>query len=357
MPTYPVILSGGSGTRLWPLSTPECPKQFLPLVTGHTMMQETARRVGDATRFAAPIIVSSDRHGDLVADQIAAIGRPASAVLVEPEGRNTAAAIAMAAHWIVANQGDALMLVMPSDHVIADQAAFHAAIARASSAAQAGYLVTFGIHPTYAETGFGYIEKGGALADHGAVHLVTKFVEKPHRELAEAYLAGGQHYWNGGIFLFTARTYLDALARYAPQIADAIGLAMQGATQNGVIIAPDRDAFLSCPNISVDNAVMELADRRAVTLVDMGWSDVGSWDALWAIRDQDGDGNAVSGPVLSIDSAGNLLYVDGGPPIAALGVRDSVIISTAQAVLVMPRDRSQDVKRIVEEIKAGRLPT
>jgi mannose-1-phosphate guanylyltransferase/mannose-6-phosphate isomerase len=357
MPTYPVILSGGSGTRLWPLSTPECPKQFLPLVTGHTMMQETALRVSDAASFAAPIIVSSDRHGALVADQIAAIGRPASAVLVEPEGRNTAAAIAMAAHWIVANHDDALMLVMPSDHVIADQAAFHAAIARASSAAQAGFLVTFGIQPTHAETGYGYIEKGAELADHGGVHVISEFVEKPHRELAEAYLAGGRHYWNGGIFLFTARTYLAALARYAPQIADAIDRAMQGAARDGIIVAPDRKAFLSSPNISVDNAVMELADRRAVTLVDMGWSDVGSWDALWAIRDQDDDGNAVNGPVLSIDSAGNLLYVDGGPPIAALGIRDSVIISTTQAVLVMPRDRSQDVKQIVEEIKAGRLPS
>ncbi|MET0371045.1 MAG: mannose-1-phosphate guanylyltransferase/mannose-6-phosphate isomerase [Sphingobium sp.] len=349
---YPVILSGGSGTRLWPLSTKKKPKQFLPIVTEQSMMQDTVARV-TGPAFAPPLVVSSADHGGLVAGQLDAIGQTASAILLEPEGRNTAAAIALAAHWIAQADADALMLVMPSDHVIADVPAFHAAIAKGVFAAKDGYLVTFGIQPVHAETGFGYIERGDALAGHDGVHAVAGFHEKPSLALARDYVSGGRHYWNGGIFLFTARAYLTALERHAPDVATASRAAMSAATRDGDFTLPARAPFLDSPDISVDNAVMERADRRAVVLVDMGWSDVGSWDALWSIRTKDDAGNAIKGSAIASDANNNLIYVDGGPPVAALGISDSIIVSTAEGVLIIPRDRTQDVKQVVELVRAG----
>lgn len=354
-PVYPVILSGGSGTRLWPLSRPECPKQFMALVTDRSMMQETLLRTAGVDGFAPALIVSSASHGALVEEQVAAIGHVPSAILLEPEGRNTAPAIAIAAQWIAARDRDALMLVMPSDHVIADLPSFHGAVQAALPVARSGRLVTFGIQPHYPETGYGYIAKGAALMEGEGVHAVAQFVEKPPRALAQTYLAGGQHYWNGGIFLFSAGAYLDQLALHAPAIADASAQAMKRARAQGAHILPDADAFRASPNVSIDVAVMEKTDRAAVVPVDMGWSDVGSWDALWAIRDRDAADNSIKGAVVSVDGAGNLIYVDGGPPVAAIGLRDMAIISTAQGVLVMPRDRSQDVKTVVDRIKDGAL--
>ncbi len=350
---YPVILSGGSGTRLWPLSRAERPKQFIPVVTDRSMMQETMARTAGAAGFAGPVVVSSAAHGDIVADQVAGMGLTAAAILLEPEGRNTAAAIAIAAEWIAQRGEDALMLVMPSDHVIADVASFHRAVAAALPAARAGWLITFGIQPTHAETGYGYIEKGAPLPGVAGVDTVARFVEKPPLATAQAYLAGGRHYWNGGIFLFSAAAYLDSLRALAPDVAVASAAAMDGAAVDGMMVRPAADAFRSSPNVSIDVAVMEKSDRVAVVPADMGWSDVGSWDALWAIREQDAAASTAKGPVIDIDGAGNLIYVDGGPPVAAIGMTDSVIVSTSAGVLVMPRDRSQDVKAVVDRIKAG----
>jgi mannose-1-phosphate guanylyltransferase/mannose-6-phosphate isomerase len=352
---FPVILSGGSGTRLWPLSRSEMPKQFLPVVTDRSMMQETALRTAVLPHFEGPLIVSSAGHGSIVEEQLAEIGVEPSAILLEPEGRNTAAAIAIAAQWIISGAGDGLMLVMPSDHVIADLSGFHRAIEAATPAALAGHLVTFGIQPSHPETGYGYIEKGDGLEGLEGLHAVAQFVEKPELALAERYVAGGRHYWNGGIFLFTAQSYMAALGTLAPDVASASIAAMAGASLEGLRVRPDAVAFAASPNVSIDYAVMEKTDRAAVVPVDMGWSDVGSWDALWAIRARDSDNNSTNDVAVTIDSTGNLIYVDGGPPVAALGIHDCVIVSTAEGVLVMPRQRSQDVKAIVERVKQGGL--
>ncbi|MDI1295701.1 MAG: mannose-1-phosphate guanylyltransferase/mannose-6-phosphate isomerase [bacterium] len=348
---YPVILSGGSGTRLWPLSAPAKPKQFLPVVTDRSMMQETIGRVIDIAGLKGPLIVCGANHADIVREQLEELALVPSAILLEPEGRNTAAAIAIAAEKIAQHNADAFMLVMPSDHVILDVPSFHAAIDQAMEAARSGYLVTFGIHPSHPETGYGYIAKGAPIAGVDGVHAVEKFVEKPAYATAQAYVESGQYYWNGGIFLFKASAYLDALRAHAPAIAAASKASMAHAQENGVFISPDRDAFIASPDISIDVAVMEQTDRAAVVPVNMGWSDVGSWDALWAVREQDDRKNVLRGEVIDIDAHGNLVYVDGGPPVAVIGISDSVIVSTANGVLVMPLSRAQDVKAVVDRMK------
>ncbi|MFB0872452.1 MULTISPECIES: mannose-1-phosphate guanylyltransferase/mannose-6-phosphate isomerase [unclassified Sphingobium] len=348
---YPVILSGGSGTRLWPLSQPHKPKQFVPVVTDNSMIQETILRVVERPEFAAPIIVSGESQGHLVTQALAGIGVEPAAILLEPAARNTAAAVAIAAHWVAANDPDALMMVMPSDHVINDRPSLYRAIEAAARAAQGGRLVTFGIQPTHPETGYGYIERGDALAEVADVHDVVSFREKPPLETATAYFEGGQHYWNGGMFLFSAGDYLTALRDHAPDVAAASGAAMDKAGADGPIVRPDAEAFMAGPDISIDHAVMEKATNVAVVPVDMGWSDVGSWDALWTICEQDARANGVRGDGFVIDGDGNLIYVSDGPPVAALGIRDCVIVSTAEGILVAPRDRSQDVKKIVDHLK------
>lgn len=350
---FPVILSGGSGTRLWPLSSSAKPKQFLPVVTDRSMMQETMARVGSLPELRGPVIVCGAAHADFVLDQLGALGVVPSAILLEPEGRNTAAAIGIAAEWIARHNRDAHMLVMPSDHVITDIPSFHASIETALAAAQENYLVTFGIKPSHPATGYGYIAKGAEIEHVDGAYEIKMFVEKPVFELAKTYVNSGRYYWNGGIFLFKAGVYLDSLRSYAPDIAAASSASMASAKEDGPFVSPDRDAFVVSPDISIDVAVMEKTDMAAVVPVEMGWSDVGSWDALWAIRAQDGQGNAVKGNVIEIDAQRNLIYVDGGPPVAVIGISDSAIISTANGVLVMPLDRAQDVKAVVDRIKQG----
>ena len=336
----PVVLSGGSGTRLWPMSREERPKQFLALAGDETMFEQTLARVSDAGQFAPPLVVANRRHAELIERQLD--GREAVMIL-EPAARNTAPAIALAA---LQAPGDAPLLVMPSDHVIADVGAFHRAVAAALPLVREGWLATFGIAPDAPETGYGYIEMGEALTD--GVRRVARFVEKPDRATAEAMLADGRHVWNGGIFLFRADAYLDALAAHAPAMLEAAKRAMAAAERDGSTILPDAAAFGASPSDSIDYAVMENADRVAVVPVSMGWSDLGSWDALHGLH---GGGDAHHGEVIAIDTQNCLLRSD-GIRIAAVGVSDLIVVASGDSVLIMPKGRSQDVKQVVEALKA-----
>jgi mannose-1-phosphate guanylyltransferase len=341
----PVILSGGSGTRLWPMSTPETPKQLLALTADETMLQLTARRAsGD--HFAPPIVVANRRHAEEIEAQLEAVGTPAQALILEPVARNTAPAIALAA--LAADGGDAALLIMPSDHVITDTDAFHAAIHAARPMVDQGWLVTFGIDPHAPETGYGWIHVGEAVAPR--VHKVARFVEKPPRDRAEAMLAAGDHVWNGGIFLFRADAFLGALATHAPEILHAAQQAMLKAKHEGARIHPDPEAFAASPSDSIDYAVMEKAPRVAVVPVSMGWSDLGSWDALHELSAGDANGNCCKGDVVAIETENCLVRAD-GVRIALVGVTDLIVVANGKDVLVLPRGRSQEVKKLIEAMK------
>lgn len=343
----PVILSGGSGTRLWPLSTPEHPKQLLPLTADETMLQLTALRT-DGAAFGAPIVVANAAHADEVERQLAAVGAAPQALILEPVARNTAPAIALAA--IAAGRGSAPLLVMPSDHVIADIPAFHAAIKAALPLVEQGWLATFGITPEAPETGYGYIQIGEQVAT--GVHRVARFIEKPPREAAEAMLAAGGHAWNGGIFLFRADRFLEELGAFEPAMVEAAIAAMDQARREGDRIYPDAARFAASPAESIDYAVMERADRVVVVPVAMGWNDVGSWDSLHAISDRDGDGNAHRGDVIAIDTRDCLVRSDGAR-VALVGVSDLIVVASGNDILILPRGRSQEVKALIDAMKAG----
>ena len=342
----PVILCGGAGTRLWPLSTPERPKQLLNLAGAQTMLQATAERVANRARFAAPIVVASTSQADAIQAQLQGVGGMPGALILEPCARNTAPAIALAA----LAAPDALLLVMPSDHVIGDVAAFHAAIERAVPATQDGYLVTFGITPEGPETGFGYIKLGESLGN--GVHQVDRFVEKPALNEAERMLREGGYSWNGGIFLFRAQDYLKALQTHAPAIMDAVEAAMKAAQRAGVQVFPDPDLFRHAPADSIDYAIMEKADRVAIAPVSMQWSDVGSWDAVHGLGPIDPDGNVISDGSVALDTSNCLIRTD-GPRVAALGISDLIVVATKDHVLILPRGRSQEVKQLLTAVKSS----
>jgi mannose-1-phosphate guanylyltransferase len=341
----PVILSGGSGTRLWPMSRPEKPKQLLALTGDRTMLQLTAlRTLGD--RFAAPLVIANARHADVIEQQLEDGGTPAGTLVLEPMARNTAPAIAASA--IAAGGGAQPLLVMPSDHAIDDVGAFHAALEAALPRVLDGWLATFGINPDAPETGFGWIQVGEAVGE--GIHKVARFVEKPPLDRAEAMFAAGDHVWNGGIFLFRADMYLQALARFAPGMLTAAQDAMTKATRDGIRVYPDADAFGASPDDSIDYAVMEKADRVAVVPVSMGWSDVGSWDALHAISDTDAAGNAHQGEVIAIETSNCLVRSDGAR-VAMVGVSDLIVVASGDDILILPRGRSQEVKKLIEAMK------
>lgn len=340
----PVILSGGSGTRLWPLSRSHKPKQLLALTGERTMLQMTAARCLDRQSFAPAIIVTNALHAGEIASQLAD-ERPAR-IILEPVGRNTAPAIALAA---IEAAPDAALLVMPSDHVIEDIAAFHAAIMAALPLVEQGWLVTFGITPDKPETGYGYIRRGDAVAP--GVHRVDAFIEKPDATRAESYLAAGNYSWNGGIFLFRADAYLAALDRFEPAMLAAVRSSLDGAARDGLFVIPAAEAFLSSKSESIDYAVMERADRVAVVPVEMGWSDVGSWDALHALGEADDHANVLHGDIVAIDTSGCLIRSE-GPVITTVGIHDLIVVATRDAVMILPRGDSQKVKGIVEALKA-----
>lgn len=346
---YPVILSGGSGTRLWPMSRTLYPKQLLALFGDKSLLQQTVLRVADAERFAPPLIVANEEHRFIIAEQLRAIDTAPQALLLEPIGRNTAPAAAVGALRLVDTDAEALMLLMPSDHVIADRIAFLSAVYRAEAAARQGMLVTFGITPERAETGYGYIAAGQPLAVAPGVSALRAFVEKPNVAEAQRYIEAGTYFWNSGIFLFPAATYLAELEKLRPDMLKACSAALAAARIDDDFIRLDKAAFASCPSDSIDYAVMEHTPHAAMIPVSMGWSDVGSWDALWAMSGKDSGGNAIAGNVVAEDARNCYLRSEAGL-VAAVGVEDLVVVATDDAVMIAPRSRSQEVKQLVARL-------
>lgn len=343
----PVILSGGSGTRLWPLSRELFPKQFLPLVEEETMLQSTVTRLAGLPELASPLVVCNEEHRFLVAEQLRALEIEAATIILEPVGRNTAPAVAVAALQALAGGDDPLLLVLPADHVIRNPAALREAVCALLPLAAAGKMATFGIVPTAPETGYGYIKGSG-----GGVAAVERFVEKPDRATAETYLASGDYYWNSGMFLFRASRVIAELERYAPDILASCRLALGAAVRDLDFIRLDPGHFTGCRSDSLDYAVMEKTDAAVVMPLAAGWSDVGSWSALWEVGTRDAQGNVRSGDVLVRDSHDCYLHSD-QRLVAAIGVRDLVVVETADAVLVVARERAQEVKQIVDELKSS----
>lgn len=346
-----VLLVGGTGSRLWPLSRGSYPKQFLPLLGDLSPLQATCERVAGLGGLA-PIFVANEEHRFIVAEQLRQIGQQQPTVLLEPVGRNTAPAIALAALLAQAEGDDPVLLVLPSDHAVPDVERFHDAVHQALPAAEAGRLVTFGIQPTYAETGYGYIRAGATRDD---VADVEAFVEKPDAATAAQYLASGQYFWNSGMFLFRASRYLQALQTHRPDILAACRQAMAAPRHDGDFLRIDEAAFAACPSDSIDYAVMERDPGVAMVPLDAGWSDIGSFASLWQLAQQDADGNALRGDVVAEDCHGVYAY-SSHRLVTLLGLEDTVVVETADALLVAARDKVQDVRRIVARLNQAKRP-
>jgi len=346
---YPVILSGGSGTRLWPMSRKLLPKQFLALLSEHTLFQETALRVKPIEGCEAPIVVCNDEQRFLAADQLREIGIEAATMILEPVGRNTAPAIAVAALAARERDPKALLLVLPSDHTVTKPAVFRKDALTALRLAQEGYLATFGIVPDAAETGYGYIERGTPLAE--GAWKVASFREKPDRATAESFMASGRFFWNSGMFAFSAAKYLEELQRLRPEMVAAVEQAYASSTRDLDFVRLDKNAFARCPSDSIDYAVMEKTANAVVVQTDPGWSDVGTWQALWAVSPQDGAGNVSAGDVHLYDAKGCYVRAE-KRHVSAIGVENLVIVETDDALLVVSRERSQDVKEAVSRLDA-----
>ena len=345
----PVILSGGSGTRLWPLSRAAYPKQLMPLVGKESLLQETVQRVADPAQFSAPFLICNDEHRFLVAEQLRALGVKPEAIVLEPLARNTAAAVAAAA---LMAEPSSLLLILPSDHYIQDTAAFRAAAAKAAKAAEGGALVTFGIHARSPETAYGYIRRGEALTETPDCLRVAAFVEKPDAVTAAKYLASGEYFWNAGMFLFRADRFLAELAEFEPAIKSAVEKSVAGATRDLDFIRLEKAAFAEAPAISIDYAVMEKTKHAAVVPVEMGWTDVGSWSALWDVTEKDANGNALIGDVVSVDVKDS--YIRGESRlVTAIGLENIVLIETVDAVMAVSRDRAQDLKLVIDKLSAA----
>ncbi len=352
MAVYPVILSGGSGTRLWPLSREHYPKQLLPLLRDRSLLQETAMRLDGLDSVAEPLYVCNEEHRFLVAEQVRQAGRGAARILLEPVGRNTAPAMTLAALALAKDGPDAVMLVMPADHIIQDRAAFQRAVVRGAALALEGHLVTFGIVPIAPETGFGYIQRGQPLGTAGSdmAYRVGRFVEKPDSTTAQHYVGTGEYYWNSGIFMARAAVWLEEIARYRPDIEQACTRAYERGQKDADFFRVARETFTACASDSIDYAVMEKTDRAVVVPLDAGWSDVGAWSSLWQVSERDEQGNVLEGDV-EVHETRNTLLIAQHRLVAAIGLEDMIVVETADAVLVAHKDRAQDVKEIVSRLK------
>jgi mannose-1-phosphate guanylyltransferase / mannose-6-phosphate isomerase len=342
----PVILSGGSGTRLWPLSRGHYPKQFLPLVTQNTMVQETILRLNGIPGLNRPIAVCNEDHRFMMAEQLLEIGIKPSAILLEPMGKNTAPAVALAA--LSMESPDEVLLVLPADHVITDIEAFQTGIKEAEALAQRGYLVTFGIVPTHAETGYGYIMRDSVKI--GNAFKVAAFVEKPDAATAKNYLKSGDYLWNSGMFAFTAGNFLRELEKYNPKMLAACAQTLQTAKADLDFTRLDKAVFGTCPADSIDYAIMEKTDKAVVIPLDAGWNDVGSWSSLWGVTNKNDSGNAVSGDVVTVDCKNSYIYSE-DKLVTVIGVEDLIVVETKDAVMIAHKDRVQDVKQVVDYLK------
>lgn len=342
----PVILSGGSGTRLWPLSRGQYPKQFLPLVSDNTMIQETLLRLDGIPNLQQPIAVCNEDHRFMMAEQLREIGIKAAAIILEPVGKNTAPAVAMAA--LSASSEDDVLLILPADHVVGNTQAFHAAVAKAEQLAKQDLLVTFGIVATEPETGYGYIKRGESR-EHEA-YTVAAFVEKPDIETAKGYLASGEYFWNSGMFAFKAGCFLRELEKFNPEMLSVCRAALQAAQPDLDFVRLDKTLFSSCPSDSIDYAVMEKTDKAVVIPLDADWNDVGSWSALWDVTGKDTAGNAIKGDVLTVDTRNSYIH-SSNKLVAVIGVDNLVVVETDDAVMIAAKDRVQEVKEIVDQLK------
>lgn len=349
MAIHPVILCGGSGSRLWPLSRQQRPKQFLPLAGPRSLLQDTVARVGGPA-FAPPLLVAAEDHRFIVAEQMRAAGCVPAAILLEPAARGTAPAVGLAALWVAAREPGAMLLILPSDHVIADTPAFLAALETAVPAAVSGELVTFGVTPQGPETGYGYIRAGAAHPSVAGCVQVDRFVEKPDHATAEAWLAEGGYFWNSGIYLFRADALIGELERLRPDIVAALRNALAGAVESDDFLRPEAASFMACPAAAIDTAVMERTAKAVMVPVSMGWSDVGGWAALWALAPKDDAGNAVQGDAVLVGSTNCYVHGQGGGVTALVGVEDLVVVTTGDATLVARRDHAQEVKEVVARL-------
>jgi mannose-1-phosphate guanylyltransferase/mannose-6-phosphate isomerase len=346
----PVILCGGAGTRLWPVSRQTFPKQLLPVAGDRSLLQQTASRLS-GQRFAPAIVVSGEDQRFFIKRQLEAAGAPVESILLEPSGRNTSAAAGLAASWLLASGRDDLLLLMPSDHVIGDRDAFLKAIDIGAPHAEQGSIVTFGATPTAPNTQYGYIEADMSRPSPDGAYPIARFVEKPSAGKAAEYLSTGRFFWNAGIFLAKTSTLIDEMRRFLPESLDAISRSVKESAADGLFVRPAPVAFNQAENISIDHGLMEKTSRGVVVPVQMQWSDVGSWDAIWALAAKDGDGNVSQGEVISIDTKSSLLRSDDGALIAAVGLDRMAVIAVRDAVFVAPLDRVSDVRHVVEALK------
>jgi len=350
---YPVILSGGAGSRLWPLSRALFPKQLLALAGEQSLIQDTVLRVSGAG-FAAPLIICNNDHRFLIAEQMRQAGISPGPIVLEPAARNTAPAAAVMALMVEKMDPDGILLLLPADHIVQNRTEFLRAVAIAARAAQDDRLVTFGITPDSPETGYGYIRRGAAIPGQDGTFAVARFVEKPDAATAQGYVASGDYCWNSGMFLFKARTFLEELARLEPQMLAHCRAALAEGKTDLDFFRLAEAPFAACQSISIDYAVMERTDKAAIVPVEMGWSDIGSWESLWSATAKDETGNTMLGDVLHHGARNSYLRSE-GPLVAAVGVEDIVVVATSDAVLVSQKSASQDVKRIVEQLQgAGR---
>ena len=352
MTIVPVILSGGSGTRLWPLSRELYPKQFLPLIGERSMLQETLGMTQGRPDCGQPLVVGNEAHRFIIAQQAQEIGCPLRPIVLEPAARNTAPAVAVAAAILAAEDPEALMLILPADHSFADRSRFMQAVSAAAPAARAGRLVTFGVKPTRPETGYGYIRPGEALPDGGTVLAVRQFVEKPDAERAARFVAEG-YLWNAGIFLFRATTVLAEMRQHTPAAVAAAEAAIQAGGADLDFFRLGQEEFAAAPSISIDHAVMEQTDKAAVQPIDVGWTDVGAWSALWDIGAKDADGNVLVGDVMAPGSRNSYVRSEDRLTVV-LGVDDVIVVTTDDVTLVAARDKSQEIKSVVEALRAAK---